>query len=454
MIGDVTPQLTYRDLRSWAPWPVLVEGASLWQVAEVIELRDGTVNAWVRTAPPHFVEVREGIERIGRCSCGVQGRRPCAHAVAACFSAAYAEGGVDAEGIETMARFSASMADLETAEREVAARYAETVDGQGSTLADFLENLGKRRLDRELVGALTGPTDDDARRLREFLDALLAYRTDSAGPHEIAEEIEKLVWILRSEEVRRDVTAPFLLGLLPLVRSVLARPTWGPSWRTLQVLGRVAAGDVRQGFLSAEQVAVAVLDAEIGEEGMVEGIPVLGWVVPWLGKDICVALGEEFDVRDVGGRRLDGRRRVEVALGSRQIERLVAALERWPDAPLGEISGRVRLRELGERAVVVDAALSRDRVRWGDWRRPKAWTDDLTDRDLTDAAAAMGILTAGAEVDAESEERDAVPVKEAVGVLVDLGRVDEAREVVREFAARGDVGAHVGEMGRLVERVR
>lgn len=443
----MTTDRSLLEVRQAAPWAVLRTGAARVEDVEVLDDDGRAIDAWVHGEGDHVVRMARVAYGDVCCTCGGGSSPWCAHAVAVALKVLRDRGVETGEALARFAGRAEAMARLVEAEEALADQYAAIVDDDGSAFADLVVDLGGRDLDGRITAALSGPTREDERRLLRFVEHVLGERVDGAEVD--SADLVGLAGVT-SMAARAHIPAPararVALMLYPRARSRAGGAWTSPGWWVLESVARMLDVGVRCGNLELRDVARALLDAEAGRPAVIDRIPVLGRLAPVLGRVIGHELAIEFEERQPGSTG-DVRRRLDIAVASWDPTRLSEALERWPDAPLGEISGVLRGRPVPQRVPVIEVALARAAVRGGGWPRPASWNAVPSGAMVHTIAQVHGILRARAESDREGAVWRRVPAREVREVLAGTGRLESVEGVYEQLAARARPPVHPGGRG-------
>lgn len=433
---------------------VVLEGRRLLhRVSDLLHHDDGSVEALVRGEEPQVVTLQGRYPLDdSSCSCGrTRPRTPCAHAIAVRLRALQLFHGFDDGRIERWERRVEALQALRTAWDALASVWLESVacHDDDAAAAVILRDAGS------LDGCLQIAHALDGRATREQLSAFLvevaeAHGIDgrtSLGRTAVIKAYELASWMVNPSVFEEPgVCTDALLAVAGSSRRTVTRPA--ADWKleaalafSCGVLGQLVA----DGHADAANVADALMQAECAAPASQH---------PWsaimfddLGrgaKPVALEMSALLDQRDAdpGAAVTEEPQfhlRAEIGFASEGVPGLVPILEEWQDAPYGEFLCRLpRTFAPMPRVQLLESAHRSGRARWAPgWpqHHPRPGPPQSM-RSIRDVAPSHPMW------------RD-VALGDLVVAEVQLGRLTEARDILREHALRDADPSHRYEFLRI-----
>lgn len=433
---------------------VVLEGSRLLhRVSDLLHHDDGSVEALVRGEEPQVVTL-QGRYPLGdsSCSCGgARPRTPCAHAIAVRLRALQLFHGLEDGRIARWERRVEALRALRAAWDGLASVWLESVacHDNDAAAAVILRDAGS------LEGCLKIAQALDARATHEQLSAFLVEVAEvhgidgrtSLGRTAVIKAYELASWVVNPSVFEEPgVCIDMLLAVAGSSRRTVTRPA--TDWKveaaftfSCGVLGQLVA----DGHADAVSVADVLMQAELAApasqypwsaimfDGLARGA-----------KQVALEMSALLDQRDADPgtavtEEPQFRLRAEIGFASEGVPGLVPILEEWQEAPYGEFLCRLpRTFAPMPRVQLLESAHRSGRARWAPgWPQhhpgpghpqPMRSTHDV--------------------VPSHPMRRD-VAVGDLVVAEAQLGRITEARNILREHALRNADPSHRYEFLRI-----
>lgn len=437
--------------RAAAPHVVLEGRRLVHCVSDVIRRDDGSVDALVRGDPSHSVSIAAGFPHHGfSCTCGAAHlSAACSHIIAARLRVLQTFHGLDDARTARWERHVESLQTLRAAWSAWADVWLEAIrDGDDTAAYAVLRATGSLHGGVEIARALGGRAT--VAEQSAFLLRLAAYH-DVDGTEPLAESaIPAAIRLADAFSMLRQQIAPEACADLQLAVAGAARRAGtdpDSDWRVEHVFASAcrAVGQIAvDGHADPSTIAAALLDAEL--DAPTSTYPWSAVMVDAIGAAapiIASPMREQMSSLEPEGGWASAvephfRLRAELGLAVAGAPGAIAVLGEWPDAPYDEFLRRLPKSMVPtSRLAFLEAAHRIGRTAWSPGWAPR--TPEQPRRTVHDLHRRPHRATRPGDV--------------AIGELVladaEIGRIDRARDHLREHARRSPDPAHRHEFQRI-----